>query len=158
MKIAGSHTLHAPRGDVWSLILEPEALKVLIPGCQHLEQTSPDEFRGRIQIQMASVGGTYDTFVKIVERHPPRHCRFEGEVHGPTGIVQGQASFSLQEMSQNTLISYEAEALVTGALSKLSARFIEGVAETLIKQGLSRLDQRLQPDWPVGASSTEPSD
>jgi carbon monoxide dehydrogenase subunit G len=146
MKIAGSHILHAPRDDVWALILEPEALKTLIPGCQQLEQIGPDEFQGQIRVQLASVGGTYETFVRIVERDPPRYCRFEGQVRGPTGIMQGKASFALQEVNQETLITYEAEALVTGGLAKLSARFVEGVAKTLIGQGMFRLDRQLQPD------------
>jgi hypothetical protein len=34
--------------------------------------------------------------------------------------------------------------MITGALAKLSPRFVEGVAQTLIKLGLANLNKQLQ--------------
>jgi kynurenine formamidase len=83
--------------------------------------------------------------VRIVEHKPLQSCRFEGEVSGPTGVISGEASFSLQEVDDSNLITYEGKALITGALARLNPRFIEGVVQSLINLGLARLDEQCSP-------------
>jgi carbon monoxide dehydrogenase subunit G len=117
----------------------------LIPGCQQLEQISPDEYHGRIQVGIAAVSGSYDTYVRMVECVPPHCCRFEGEISGATGSIKGEAAFNLKEVDEGeSLIEYQAKGMITGALAKLSPRFVEGVAQTLIKLGLAKMNKQLQ--------------
>ena len=145
VEIVGSYKLEASIEEVWPRIFDPQSLIGLIPGCQQLEQVSPNEYRGRIQVGIAAVSGTYDTYVKVVERDPPHRCRFEGEVSGATGSIQGATSFILKEVDEgDSLIEYQAKGMITGALAKLSPRFVEGVAQTLIKLGLANLNKQLQ--------------
>jgi len=137
--------LEAPIDDIWPFIFDPKSLMSLIPGCQQLEQVSTDEYRGHIQVGIAAVSGTYDSYVRVVERDPPHRCCFEGEISGATGIIKGEASFVLKEVEEgNNLIEYQAKGTITGALAKLSPRFVEGVAQTLIKLGLANLNKQLQ--------------
>jgi carbon monoxide dehydrogenase subunit G len=145
MKIAGSYTLTGPREKIWPLIYDPAALMNLIPGCEQLEQINPTEYRGKMQLRFPGVAGVYHTYVKILERDEPHFSRFEGEVNGPAGSVKGTASFELKDAEERqTVISYQGQAMITGALAKLSPRFVEGVAQTLLKQGLAALDQQVQ--------------
>jgi len=146
IEIVGSHKLEASIDEVWPHIFDPTSLMSLIPGCQQLEQISPDEYRGQIRVAIAAVSGSYDTYVRVVRRDPPLHCRFEGEVSGSTGRVTGSASFSLKEVDEqdNALIEYQAKGMITGALARLNPRYVEGVARTLINLGLTNLNQQLQ--------------
>ncbi len=145
VEIVGSYMLEASVDEVWPHIFDPASLMSLIPGCQQLEQVSPDEYRGQIQVAIAAVSGTYDTYVRVVERDSPRHCRFEGEVSGSTGRVRGSASFTLKEVEEqkNSLIEYQAKGMITGALARLNPRYVEGIARTLINLGLTNLNQQL---------------
>lgn len=146
VEIVGSYQLEASIDEVWPHIFDPTSLMSLIPGCQQLEQVGPDEYRGRIQVVIAAVGGTYDSHVKVVERAAPHRCRFEGEVSGSAGRVRGSASFILREVEggNNSFIEYQAKGMITGALAKLNPRYVEGIARTLINQGLVNLNQRLR--------------
>jgi carbon monoxide dehydrogenase subunit G len=145
IEIVGGRTLEAPIDEVWPLIFDPSSLMSLMPGCQQLEQVSPDEYRGQIQVGIAAVSGTYDTYVKVVERDPPHVCRLEGEISGATGSIRGEAAFNLKEVDEgDSLIEYQAKGMITGALAKLSPRFVEGVAQTLIKLGLANMCIQLQ--------------
>jgi carbon monoxide dehydrogenase subunit G len=126
------------------LIYDPASLVTFIPGCEQLEQTSSDEYRGLVRIRLPAVGGTYTTYVKLIERDEPAYCRFAGEVNGAAGSVSGTASFRLQAMGARTLLEYEGQALISGPLARLDSRFVEGVAQTLIKQGLSQLNRQVQ--------------
>lgn len=145
VKIVGSYQLEAPIDKVWPHIFDPQSLMSLIPGCQQLEQIGPDEYRGQIQVGVAAVSGTYESYVRLLRREPPHQCCFAGEISGSTGTVKGEASFTLKEVDQsNSCIEYEAEGMITGALAKLSPRFVEGIARTLINLGLANLNKQLR--------------
>jgi carbon monoxide dehydrogenase subunit G len=144
MKITGNYTFQVPRARVWPRIFDPASLLGLIPGGKNLAQISPREYHGQIEINLAAVSGSYDTLVTILERKEPDYCRFKGEVDGPTGLITGTAAFTLREVQEETILDYEGQGVITGALAKLSARFIEGIVKTLINQGLARLNKELQ--------------
>ena len=144
IEIAGSYTLEAPRDEVWPRVVDPISLMGLIPGCQELVQESAGEYRGEIVLRLPAISGAFQTYVQILEQEAPGHCRFQGEISGPTGIVTGTAAFSLQEVDGRTQLDYEAEGLVSGGLARLSTRFVEGVAKTLLKQALGRLNKELR--------------
>jgi len=143
MNISGSYTLNASPERVWPLIFDPNSLVTLIPGCQQLEQIAPGEYRGQMRVGIAGVSGKYDTLVKLIEAEAPNHCTFEGQVTGPTGSITGQASFSLQEVEQDTVIEYHTKALITGALGSISPRILESIAKTYLNQGLAQLNKNL---------------
>jgi 2-furoyl-CoA dehydrogenase large subunit len=144
IRLEGSYTLAARREQVWPFIFDPQTLIGLIPGCQSIGQVSPGEYRGQVQVSLASMSGTYDTCVKVLSHMPPESCRFEGEISGPTGLIKGAGTFHLEEAEEKCLLQYRAEALVTGALSRLSPRFIEGAVNTFLKIGLAKLNQQVQ--------------
>ena len=144
MKIAGSYALAAPAEKIWPLIFDPAELLQLIPGCEQIEEVSPGEYRGRLNLRIAALGGTFQTYLKLIDSDPPTHSRFAGEAVGPGGMIKGQASFRLTKAQQNTTLDYEGQALITGPLGNMNSRLVEGVAQTLIHQGLDRLNAKLQ--------------
>lgn len=143
MNLSGTYTLNAPPERVWPHIFDPNSLITLIPGCQQLEEIEPDVYTGQMSIGIAAVRGKYNTLVKVIEADAPNHCTFEGQVTGSTGTITGQASFSLQEVEQDTEIEYLAHATITGALGTISPRFLESVAKTFLNQGLAELNKNL---------------
>jgi carbon monoxide dehydrogenase subunit G len=112
----------------------------LIPGCDRIEADGPDSYRGAITLRLPAVSGTYRTAIKILERQEPEFCRLNGEAAGPGGSVRGEAAFNLRAANGGTLVEYEGDAIISGPLGGMNPRFIEGVAQQLIKQGLARLD------------------
>jgi|YNPNPStandDraft_1061719.scaffolds.fasta_scaffold24445_3 carbon monoxide dehydrogenase subunit G len=145
MRVAGTYLLDASVERVWPLIFDPVALVGLIPGCQRMEQVGPNEYRGQIQVGLTGITGIYDVVVRIAEQEEPHFCRLEGEVSSSAGSMKGAASFRLkEEVDHRTLIEYEGNAMLMGALAKFSSRFFEGVAQTMINQGLGKLNAQLQ--------------
>lgn len=145
MRISDKYLLHASPAEIWPYVFNPQTLMTLIPGCQKIEQTSPNEYRGEIQMGLPAIVGKYQTHVKILDYDQPHYCKFEGQVDGSTGSISGTALFKLKEVNwEETSLEYEGQAIISGALGKLSPRFIEGIAQTLIRQGLAKLDKQLQ--------------
>ncbi len=141
MKIAGQSILDATAESIWPLIFDPRTLLQLLPGCEQVEQVAPDEYRGRMTLRLPAIAGTYDTWVKVLQYEAPSFCQIQGEASGPGGSVRGQASFSLQPEAQQTRIAYQGDAQIGGPLAGMNPRFAEGVAQTLIRQGLARLPE-----------------
>jgi carbon monoxide dehydrogenase subunit G len=144
MTIADDYTFDAPAEALWTAIFDTETLKDLIPGCTRLEQTGPDTYHGEIRLGIAAVSGSYEMDVTVAERDAPHHCRMLGEVSGPTGAMKGEASFTLEEADGQTRLAYDGKAVISGALAKMSPRFVEGVAQTLIRHGLGKLGKRVE--------------
>ena len=150
MKIRGSRMLDAPRDAVFAAICDPDTLLAVIPGCREIEQVGDAEYRGRISLRLPGVVGTYRTVVRLVDADAPTFGRLEGEVVGSLGSIEGTATFRLTEDAGKTTVDYEGEAAIGGPLARLDSRFVEGLAGSLISQGLGNLASRLHGDPPTG--------
>jgi carbon monoxide dehydrogenase subunit G len=146
MNVRGSHTLDAARAVAFAAICDPDALLSVIPGCREIEQTGEAEYRGQISLRLPGVVGTYRTVVRLVDADAPRYGLLEGELEGTLGTIRGRATFRLTESGGRTTIDYEGHAVIGGPLARLDVRFVEGLAGSLIKQGLRNLDSRLRVD------------
>jgi carbon monoxide dehydrogenase subunit G len=146
MNIRGSRTLDAPRDVVFAAILDPNTLLGVIPGCREIEKTADDEYRGRISLRLPGMVGSYRTVVRVVETDGPSYGRLEGEVVGALGSITGHATFRLTDLDGRTTVEYEGQATIGGPLARLDSRFVEGLAVSLIHQGLGNLNARLQAD------------
>ena len=69
----------------------------------------------------------------------PATAELEGEVEGTLGSIKGRATFRLAEADGRTTIDYDGQAVIGGPLARLDSRFVEGLAGSLISQGLRNL-------------------
>jgi len=155
VNLSGSRTLDAPREAVFAAICDPATLLAVIPGCRAIERTSETEYRGEIALRLPGIVGTYRTVVRMADADPPGYGRLEGEVVGSLGSIHGHASFRLTDADGRTTVDYDGQAVIGGPLARLDSRFIEGLAGSLIGQGLGNLNTRLQRHPPAGASGDQ---
>ncbi|HEY6056853.1 MAG TPA: SRPBCC domain-containing protein [Candidatus Limnocylindrales bacterium] len=144
MNVRGSRTVDSPRADVFSAICDPSTLLEVIPGCRAIERVGDTEYRGLISLRLPGSVGTYRTLVRLVESDEPSFGRMEGSVEGPLGAITGSASFWLTDVDGGTTIDYSGQAAIGGPLARLDNRWVEGLASSLIDQGLGNLDARLR--------------
>ncbi|MGZ8769340.1 CoxG family protein [Aeromicrobium sp.] len=152
MNIQGHRTLDAPRDAVFAAICDPDTLLAVIPGCREIKQIGETEYRGQISLRLPGAVGTYRTIVRLVDADAPGYGRLEGEVVGPLGSIKGHASFHLTEADGRTIVDYDGQAAISGPLARLDSRFVEGLAGSLISQGMGSLDLRLEHDRSVGVA------
>jgi 2-furoyl-CoA dehydrogenase large subunit len=146
IRISGSHLIEALPEKVWPWIFDPNRLMSLIPGCQEIWQESESAYRARIQVGIAAVSGTYDTYVQVVKSQPFEFCSLEGDVRGSAGAIQGKAEFGLEQVGEQSRLTYEGEAIITGALATLNTRLIESVVQMLIKMGMANLNKKVKAE------------
>jgi carbon monoxide dehydrogenase subunit G len=139
MRISGKACVNAPCEAIWKLIFNPSALLELVPGCDQVEQVAPDQYRASLTMRVPALSGNYEILIKIVESEAPRFCRLAGNARGPSGGVQGAGTFTLLPQGEQTRIDYDSEIQISGPLAGMHPRFVEGVAQTLIREWFAKL-------------------
>lgn len=156
MNVHGSHRLAAPREGVFRALRDPGTLMAVIPGCEAIERVGPDEYRATIALRLPGIVGSYRTRVRLVDAVAPERAGLEGRVEGALGAIVGRADFTLADEAGGTVIDYRGQAVVDGPLARLDSRFVEGLAGSLIAQGLRALDERLAREPPGVAGPVGP--
>jgi len=143
MKLSGQATLHAPVEQVWAALNDPAVLVRTIPGCQRLEATAPDRYAMTVQAGVASIKGIYAGTVELREQQQPSSFLMRAAGAGGPGTVNADVRVTLAEQGGLTLLSYDAEAVVAGAIGGVGQRMLAGVAKKLAGEFFEQVDEVL---------------
>jgi uncharacterized protein len=164
MKMTGETALQAPPGRVRAALRDPAALARTIPGCQQLEVTAPATCRVTITAAVAATTGTYTGAAKLVS-HDTDSFTVTSTLAGSPGTITATIHAKLNEVSDGTSLSYDADAEATGMIAAVGSRLLTSAADRLASQFFDSLNAELAPPAPgrppAGAagvaSPTDPS-
>jgi carbon monoxide dehydrogenase subunit G len=144
MKLEGQYVFNGPRQEVWDLVRDPEILATALPGAQHLERISDNEYEGTMKVRIGPMGGTFEGRVVVADEKPPESYILNVEGKGGPGWAKGSGQvFLAQEAEGQTLMKYQGEVQIGGRLANVGQRLIDSVSKSLIRQGLDVLNQAL---------------
>jgi uncharacterized protein len=143
MKVTGNHTLPVPRERVWEALQDPAVLARTIPGCESLEVTGPDAYAATVTAGVASVKGTYQGSVQLLDKQAPSAYRLTAEGAGAPGTIRADAIVRLEEDHHGTTISYDAEAIVGGMIGGVGQRMLAGVAKKTAGEFFAAVEREL---------------
>ena len=154
MDIIGQQVIPASRDAVWKALNDPQVLKACLPGCESVEQTSPEEFRVAIKAVIGPLRARFQGVLKIAEAQPPESCvmHFEGQ-GGAVGFGKGSAQVTLRETPEGTELSYEAKAQVGGKLAQVGSRLIDSVVKKMADDFFKAFRLQLAPPALVEAAA-----
>lgn len=144
MKIEGTHTFAAPRDTVWPILLDPEVLANVLPGCEKLEQIGENKYSGVMKIRIGPVQGKFNGVVTLSEINAPAGYRIEVNGRGAPGFVKGDGSLRLAADDGSTSMEYEGTAEIGGRIASVGQRLLDTSARAIIRQSLEGLDQQIQ--------------
>ena len=155
MEILGQQLISAPRQTVWDALNDPLILKERLPGCESVEQLSPEEFRVVIKTAIGPLKARFQGSLKISEAKVPESCvmHFEGQ-GGAIGFGKGTASVTLKEAADGTDLSYEAKAQIGGKLAQVGSRLIDSVAKKMADDFFKAFQIALGPKLTEQTTST----
>jgi len=150
MDIIGQQVIPASRDAVWKALNDPVVLKACLPGCESVEQTSPEEFRVAIKAVIGPLRARFQGVLKISDAQPPESCvmHFEGQ-GGAIGFGKGSAQVRLRETPEGTELSYDAKALVGGKLAQVGSRLIDSVVKKMSDDFFKAFQLQLAPPAPA---------
>lgn len=143
MKVTGSHQLRASRKQVWDALQDPAVLVRTIPGCRELEEVSTDTYVARVHAGVASITGTYDGRVVLSDQDPPSSYALRATGSGDPGTIDATATVRLIERDDGTEISYDADAVIGGAIAGVGQRVVAGVAQRNAADFFDAVDRHL---------------
>ncbi len=132
MEMKGEYRIAAPRQKVWDALNDPEILKQCIAGCEELDKTSNTEFTARVHTRVGPVSAKFTGKVELSEIDAPNGYRISGEGQGGVaGFAKGGAAVKLTEDGGETVLTYEANATVSGKLAQIGSRLIDATARKM---------------------------
>ncbi|MFQ5612787.1 MAG: carbon monoxide dehydrogenase subunit G [Anaerolineae bacterium] len=144
MKLSGSYTFDAPREEVWQALLDPDVLAKTMPGCERLDKTGDNQYKGALKIRVGPVQGQFQGRITLSDLNPPEGYRMEVDGKGPAGFVKGQGKVRLEEQDSKTVMHYEGDAQVGGRIASVGQRLMDSSARALTNQALDALHQQVK--------------
>jgi carbon monoxide dehydrogenase subunit G len=154
MKLSGTAELHAPVERVYAALADPDVLVRTIPGCQQLETVGDDTYKMTVTAGVASIKGTYLGSVQIVDQDPPHGYTLKASGQSAAGSVDASAKIRLSgNGAGTTLLGYDADAVVAGAIGGVGQRMLTGVAKKLAVEFFTAVDRDLEDGPPAEAAA-----
>ncbi len=148
LRIQGSVSVDAPRGDVYDLLLDPDMLKRVmnkIPGVtvERLDKTSDTEYSAAATIGVAMVKGTYEGKITILDRRPGEYIKMRGDGKGGGNFTSGTAELTLEQQGEQTLMNYLGQGNISGPLASVGQRLADTVGRQMVDQGAQAFAQEI---------------
>jgi carbon monoxide dehydrogenase subunit G len=143
MTLDGTHHFDAPRDRVWAAFNDPAVLARATPGCERLEPTGPDEFDATLSVGIASVKGSYQGKLAILDRKPLEGYTLRVEGSGRPGFVKGEGRLTLTDENGGTRATIKGEAQVGGVIAAVGQRLLGAASRMLMEQFFSSLEAEI---------------
>ncbi len=152
MKIEGSYPFAAPRDILWPMLLDPQVLANIMPGCESLETVGENQFQGILKIKVGPVQGKFQGDVVLSDISNPESYAITVNGKGAPGFVKGTGSMRLEADGDMTMLHYSGDAQVGGRLASVGQRLLDTSANAIIRQSLEGLGQQVQARMMADAS------
>jgi uncharacterized protein len=141
MKFSGELTVKAPRAQVYEKVRDARFFASCVDGVQDLKETAPDTYSAVFATKVAYMNFKFNVTVQVVRADEP--SEIEAKVEGtPLGIVGRLTATSLTRLTEDgdqTKISYEVDAALTGKLGSLGQPVLRSKAKDMERQFAARL-------------------
>jgi carbon monoxide dehydrogenase subunit G len=159
VEIDGTYEIAAPREVVWDMVLDPEILSRIVPGCEKLERTDENKYKGKMRIKVGPVDGVYQGTLELSDLRSLEGFHLAINGRGASGNIRGEGDVQLEPAGNGgTLLRYVGQGEVSGRMATVGQRLTQSSARAITKQCLNNLDQqvvaRVQPEPVVEEGET----
>ncbi len=130
----GSMVVVAAAADVWRVILDPDRLAAIIPGCHSLETVAKNQYHADITLGVGPVRGRFTADVGFANLDPPHSLTLKGGLDGPLGCSAGQGHVRLAEVEGGCEVSYDYSLTISGKVAAVGGRMLVGASRVVIAQ------------------------
>jgi len=150
----GSAEVGASPQAVWDMLLDPDTLQVVIPGCHSVEKVSDTHFRADVTLGIGPVKGKYRAEVRLSDLDPPHAVTLSGSADGALGHGGGEGRITLVPRDGGgTTLTYTYDAEIGGKVASIGGRLLDGATRVIIGQFFAALARRAGGSAAVGGAS-----
>lgn len=151
MEIADAFVVHASAARVWDAMLDPEVMRLVLPGCRRLEPTGPGSYAVTLATGIGVLRGVFTGELRLHDRVAPASCRLDVHAQGSLGRVTGAGGVRLLPDGSATRLEYTSEFAFAGPLAALGQPLIRSVATALAAEGMRRFRDLVSAEGSHGA-------
>ena len=145
MQMSDTRQIAATPAQVYAALLDPQMLKLCVPGAQEVEGSPEEGFVATVVQKVGPVKATFKGEVTISDMVPDTSLRIDGAGKGgAAGFAKGGAEVRLAPSGDGCELSYDVEAKVGGKLAQLGSRIIDGFAKKMADQFFNNLQEALE--------------
>ncbi len=141
MKFSGELSVKAPRAEVYKKVRDARFFASCVDGVRDLQETAPDTYAALFETKVAYMKFSFKVTVEVTRAEEP--SEIEAKVEGtPLGIVGRLTATSLTRLSEagdETRISYDVDAALTGKLGSLGQPVLRAKSKEMERQFAARL-------------------
>ena len=145
MEITATYKFAAAQQHVWTLLMDPEAIKSCLPGCKELRPIGENSYQAEMSIGAGAVTGTFISTVTLSDLQPPNSYRLSVQATGKPGFANGSAIIALKKAEAGTEVEITATSEVGGLIARVGQRLIDGVARMTMDKFFGCLASRIPP-------------
>ena len=144
MKFSGELTVKAPRAEVYKAMRDARFFASCVDGVQELVETAPDNYAAVFETRVAYMKFKFNVTVKVVRAEEPSQieARVEGTPLGIVGRLTATSVTTLSDVGDDTKISYDVDAALTGKLGSLGQPVLRSKSKEMERQFAARLAAR----------------
>jgi uncharacterized protein len=131
MKLNGREAIPLPVETVWDALLDPAVLVRTIPGCERLETTGEHTYAMTVTAGVAAIRGTYDGTCSLSDLVPHESLAMHLQGAGAPGTIDATVRVSFQQSGDQTVIEYDADAVVGGMVGGVGQRMLASVSKRM---------------------------
>ncbi len=139
LSASGTVELAVTPEQVFRVLLDPEALARVIPGCDGLVPAGSNRYRAEVTLGVGFVKARYRAEIALAEVDAPRSLRLSGSGISALGAARGGGRIRLEPSGSGTKLHYEYESEVSGKVAAIGARMLDGAAKVVLKELFARL-------------------
>lgn len=143
MQLRDEYIFDAGPETVWDYIFARGRLAALIPACERLTQTGPDEYEALLALNLLFGKKEIPARLKILEEERPRYCRFRVEAEAALGAARLAGDFRLQAAAGKTRCAYTADLNLSGGLGKIGGKVLASSGQERIRRRLDDLNREI---------------
>lgn len=148
LRASGSVDIAAAPERVFAVLLDPDALARVIPGCHALKSEGPNRYRAEVTIGIGLIKARYKMTIALSEVDVPHSLRLAGGGSSSLGTGRGDGRLRLERTAAGTRLHYDYEAQVGGKVAAVGSRMLEGAAKLLLNELFAALGRQAAGERP----------
>ncbi len=142
LSATGSIFINASPEKVFDILMDPDALAKVIPGCKALSKTGENSYAADVTIGIGVVKASYKAQINLSEINRPHSLRLSGSGISSVGQASGSGTVKLRAQDAGTQLDYDYVAEIQGKIAAVGNRMLEGAARTILNQLFERLGRQ----------------
>ncbi len=125
--------------------MDTDILARVVPGVSRLEKTAENEYNAIAEIKLGPVSGSFSGTLSLGDIQENEGYTLHVKQNSKIGNADAIVKIALNPVSdEQTEISFDGDARLSGLLARTGNRVISGVATTLTKQFFNNFEEELK--------------